>query len=317
MKLKYTCPKYPVYIISKNRHESMYTSRALTMMKVPHYIAIEPQNEEQYIQALKNFKLEEFATLRILPFSNHGLGPGVARNWCWEDSIQLGAERHWVMDDNIQYFARLYKNTKIRVGSGLIFKLAEDFCDRFENVKQAGLQYTMFSPAGEKRNPVSFNTRIYSCILLSNDIPHRWRGRYNEDTILSIDIMRDGWCTVEFNTFLQNKLPTQTVKGGNTQEFYTPQSELFETKAERDATKVVGRDDGNVMGTYEKSKMLVDTYPQYCKLVYKYGRIHHEVDYSSFKKNKLKLKPGVKIPSDFNNHGLFIFDKDTGKEVVL
>ena len=38
-------PNYPVYIISKGRADSMFTSRSLARMKVPHYIAIEPQDE--------------------------------------------------------------------------------------------------------------------------------------------------------------------------------------------------------------------------------------------------------------------------------
>ena len=43
-----TNPRYPVYIISKGRHESIQTSRSLARMKVPHYIAIEPQDEANY-----------------------------------------------------------------------------------------------------------------------------------------------------------------------------------------------------------------------------------------------------------------------------
>ena len=38
-------------------------------------------------------------------------------------------------------------------------------------------------------------------------------------------------------------------------------------------------------GTYNKSKMLVDEYPEYAKMVHKFSRIHHYVDYSSFKQS--------------------------------
>ena len=43
------------------------------------------------------------------------------------------------------------------------------------------------------------HSRIYSCNLIRTDIPYRWRGRYNEDTILSLDILRGGHCTLLFN----------------------------------------------------------------------------------------------------------------------
>ena len=42
-----TNPKYPVYIVSKGRHESMITSKSLSRMKVPHYIVIETQDEKK------------------------------------------------------------------------------------------------------------------------------------------------------------------------------------------------------------------------------------------------------------------------------
>ena len=48
----------------------MITSRSLNRMKVPHYIAIEPQDVDNYTKALDKFDLE-YATLLELPFSNH------------------------------------------------------------------------------------------------------------------------------------------------------------------------------------------------------------------------------------------------------
>ena len=66
-----TNPTNPVYIVSKGRHESMITSKSLSRMKVPHYIVIEPQDENDYKQALINFNLTNYVTLLIAPFSNH------------------------------------------------------------------------------------------------------------------------------------------------------------------------------------------------------------------------------------------------------
>lgn len=148
-----TNPTHPFYIISKGRHDSMFTSRSLARMKVPHYITIEPQDEELYDKALDHFGIRDFVTLLVAPFSNHGDGPGRARNWCWDHAISIGATSHWVADDNIQDFYRLHKNQRIRIESGVCFKICEDFVDRFENVPVSGLQYRFFIAPNQSYPP--------------------------------------------------------------------------------------------------------------------------------------------------------------------
>jgi len=309
-----TNPKYPVYIISKGRHESMFTSKSLARMKVPHYIAIEPQDEENYEKALDNFGIRDYVTLLIAPFSNHGDGPGRARNWCWDHSISIGATSHWVLDDNIQDFYRLHQNVRIRVGSGVCFKIMEDFVDRYENVMIAGPQYRFFCAPNQKYPPFVANTRIYSCLLIRNDCKHRWRGRYNEDTDICLRVLKDGDCTVQFNAFLQGKAATQTLKGGNTEEFY--HKEIGYDPETGEAIKaedlVETRERYNTSGTIAKSQMLVDMHPDVATLVWRYGRWHHHVNYDPFKANELKFKSGVTVKKGINNYGLKLIDNYTG-----
>jgi hypothetical protein len=282
-----TNPKHPVYIISKGRHETMITSRSLARMKVPHYIAIEPQDEDNYEAALDNFSIRKYVTLLIAPFSNHGDGPGRARNWCWDHAISIGAEKHWVLDDNISDFYRLYENQRIRVETGVIFKAAEDFVDRYENVPISGFQYRFFIAPNQAYPPFVLNTRIYSTLLIDNKCKHRWRGRYNEDTDICLRVLKDGDCTVQFNAFLQGKAATQTVKGGNTEEFYHKEGTQDKSKW-REGTL-------NPEGTVNKSQMLVDMHPDVARMVWKYGRWHHYVNYDPFKSNALRFKPGINI----------------------
>lgn len=291
-----TNPNYPVYIISKGRHDSMLTSRSLTRMKVPHYISVEPQDYDLYANAVVKFNLKDYVTLLVLPFSNHGDGPGRARNWCWDHSMNMNAKRHWVLDDNIEDFYRLHMNKRIRVESGAIFKASEDFVDRYENVPIAGFQYRFFIAPDSKYPPYVTNTRIYSCLLIENSCKHRWRGRYNEDTDICLRVLKDGDCTVQFNAFLQGKAATQTVKGGNTEEFY--HKEFGDDKEKWREGKL------NSDGTIKKSQMLYDMHPDVTKIVFRYGRWHHYVDYTPFKKNKLKLKEDVLIPNKVNNYGM-------------
>jgi hypothetical protein len=128
--------------------------------------------------------------------------------------------------------------------------------------------------------PFVANTRIYSCNLIKNDAPYRWRGRYNEDTILSLDMLKDGYCTIQFNAFLQLKTTTQVLRGGNSKEFYDKE------------------------GTLPKSQMQVDVHPDVSKIVWRFNRIHHHVDYSSFKANRLIKKKNIKIKKGIDNYGM-------------
>ena len=265
-------PEHPVYIISKGRHESMFTSRSLARMKVPHYIAIEPQDEEKYEKALDIFGIRKYVTLLIAPFSNHGDGPGRARNWCWDHSISIGADSHWVLDDNINDFYRYNNNIRIRVESGVFFKVMEDFVDRYDNVYIAGPQYRFFIAPDQKYPPYVANTRIYSCLLIRNDCKHRWRGRYNEDTDICLRVLKDGDCTIQFNAFLQGKAATQTVKGGNSEEFYHKEVGLDADgiAIRKEDLKVDSSERYNTDGTLAKSQILVDMHPDVARLVWRY-----------------------------------------------
>jgi len=173
-------PIYPVYVVSKGRWELRHTVKALLAKNIPFHVVIEPQEYEQYSAVI------DPSLILTLPFSNLGQGSIPARNWIWEHSISIGAERHWILDDNIRDFYRFTNNLKYRTTSGTTFKACEDFVERYQNIALAGMQYEMFAPQRQHHNPFILNTRIYSCILIKNDIPYRWRGRYNEDTDLSL-----------------------------------------------------------------------------------------------------------------------------------
>ena len=220
-----TNPNYPIYIPSKGRHDTMLTSKSLNRMKVPHNIVVEPQEFDLYEKAISEFDLK-YATLLCLPFSNLGLGSYPARNWAWDHSRENGHEKHWCIDDNISDFYRLNRNERIRVESGAIFKCAEDFVDRFDNVPISGFNYRFFVSPRSKYPPYYLNTKVYSCILIQNDCPHRWRLKYNEDVDLCLQVLKAGLCTIQFNIFLSGKLATQTLKGGNTEELYGKQGNM-------------------------------------------------------------------------------------------
>lgn len=296
-------PQFPLYIVSKGRSMYMTTSLALTKMGVKHHIIVEPTESEDYKEAIKKMNL--LCTVVELDMSfkknyetcdefglERSTGPGPARNYARHHSVKNGHKWHWVMDDNIAGFFRLNHNLKVPCISPAFWFSMETFCLRYENVSMAGPNYFFFAPRKTKQPPFVTNTRIYSCNLIRNDVPYKWRGRYNEDTIISLDMLSNKWCTVQFNAFLQDKLETQKQKGGNTGEFYHAEGKV------KDGEKYA---DG---GTYLKSKMIVDVYPQISKIVEKFGRTHHHVNYKPFKVNKLKRKEGVKTKDVVNNFGM-------------
>lgn len=320
---KETCqPRYPIFIVSKGRAQyGPLTAIALREIGVPFYLMVEPQEYDKY-RVLCDWAEDVF----VLPEGNHGKGPGRARNACWDIAKKvMKTKRHWVLDDNIRAFYRLHQNQRIRVGDGTIFRAAEDFVDRYKNIPIAGFAYKFFHPATETQFPFKVNTRIYSTLLIDNDCPYRWRGRYNEDTILSLDVLKDvkknpthedlnavnedgtlknpkreRYVTVEFITFLQDKLNTQTQKGGNTAEFYQKE------------------------GTAAKSAMLVDIHPDVAEAKEMYDRDHHTVKYDVFRGNwlikteerKAELKKRNWKPlKDKNPYGMRLVERKKVREV--
>lgn len=272
-------PNYPVYIISKGRPNKCLTARELNKMNVPFNLVVEPQEARNY----NHIKCR----LLVLPFSNLGQGSIPARNWVWEHSIIEGHDKHWILDDNIEGFHRLNRNEKFKVTSGTIFRCAEDFTNRYSNVAISGFNYHSFCKKTDRLPPYYLNTRIYSCMLIKNSLSYRWRGKYNEDTDLSIRVLKDGYCTILFNAFLAGKVTTMRMKGGNTGEVYS------ETNNRR-----------------EFAESLAEQHPDIVRVVWKFNRWHHQVNYKPFKKNKLVKINELNIGSNTNNYGMILKIKE-------
>jgi hypothetical protein len=268
-------PEYTIYIPSKGRAKSRLTVKALEKIGVDYFIVIEPQEFESYSKYIDAEKI------LVLPFSEPDSNSELvrSRNWIKKHSIEKGEIRHWQLDDNIEQFNRLNRNLHVKVTSGTIFKCAEDFVDRYENVAIAGFQYDFFAKAKTILPAFALNTRIYSCSLILNEIPFEWRGVYNDDTDICLRALKSGWCTVLFYAFIQQKSQTMKVKGGNT--------DIYQGE-----------------GRLKMAESLAEQHPDVAKVTWKFGRWHHHVNYKPFKKNKLIRKKGLVIPEGVNNYGM-------------
>lgn len=279
-------PQFPIYIPSKGRWESRLTAKALDAMGVPYRLIIEEQERDAYASVIDPSRLlvlDPEYQRRYDPADDLGdtkpKGSGAARNFGWDHSISEGHTHHWMVDDNIRAFYRLNRNLKVPVADGTIIRAMEDFSLRYKNVAMSGPNYFMFASRKTAMPPFTPNTRIYSCNLIRNDTPFRWRGRYNEDTDLSLRMLKAGWCTILFNAFLQEKSQTLTMKGGNTDTVY--------------------RD-----GTLPKSRMIADLHPDVARVAWRFGRWHHFVDYGPFKTNKLIRRDDFEPPAEPNEYGM-------------
>lgn len=269
--------KYPIYVISKGRANSCLTARELNLMGVNYTLVIEPIEYEQYKGVADN--------ILLLPFSDLGLGSIPARNFVWDHAIKEGHKRHWILDDNIEGFHRLNRNEKPKLLSSVFFKCMEDFVDRYQNIAIAGPNYYSFCKTTDEVPPYYLNTRIYSCILIDNDLIHRWRGKYNEDTDLSIRALKDQHCTVLFNAFLIGKVTTMRMKGGNTCTIYN-----------------------NGDNRLEFAESLYNQHPDVVRVTKKFNRWHHHVNYKPFRRNKLKKIENITIPQGINEYGMKLID---------
>ena len=282
-------PRYPVYIPSKGRADIALTPRALDQIRVPYRIIVEEQQYHAYAASYPERKLlvlprsyqEEYDTGDDLGTSV-SVGPGAARNFARDHSLSEGYPWHWTMDDNIDCFGRLHQNVRRRSGDGMIFAAMEDFCSRYLNIGMAGPEYTMFLPSREgRKSPFQVNRRIFSCQLTNNATGVRYRSRYNDDLAVAIELLKAGWCTVKFTAFWQSKKGTQRMPGGCTTDLYQD-------------------------GTLLKSQSIVRQYPDIVKLTRRYGRWHHQADFSRFENMRLIRDPAWTPPevNPYQNLGI-------------
>ena len=281
--------RYPVYVPSKGRAENCTTPDVLESLGVPHHIVVEPDEVNVYE---KRFGRDR---LIVLP---DDLAPGLhtTRTWIKRYCIrETGAARHWQIDDNIRGFYRYNRNLKTPVADGTVLRCIEDFVDRYENVALAGPHYFMFVSRKSPSPPITLNTRVYSCTLVNNAIPHEWTLRYNDDTDISLRVLKDDWAIVLFSAFLQDKAHTMTFKGGLTEDYES------------------------MDGRKEFAEMLRERHPEVVSVTRKFGRWHHHVDYGPFRGNRLKRRPGFD-PTDLpviDDRGMLLRNVETGRLIDL
>ena len=253
--------RHPIYIISKGRFDRKIQPRLthshLQKMGLPFKVVVEIAEYEEYLKVIPEKNLIK------LPENLCNLGQGgiPARNFCWEHSQSLGHTHHWMMDDNLDGFYRLYHNTKLEVLSGIYFNMIEDTQSKYNNLYLTGLNYSSDNPEIDKtRKGVITNSKIYSCILIRNDLDQildeKWRGKYNEDVDLILRVLKKGLPTIGFQSFTCKKVKTGGMIGGNGDIYSGTESNKFD-------------------GFQKKIDSLIEQHPDCVKDKPKFGKKHH------------------------------------------
>lgn len=269
--------RYPVFIPSKGRAATATTMRLFDELGVPYTIFVEPQEAALYED------MHPAARIHRLPHRDQGLT--VTRNYIWDYASQLRVRRFWTFDDNISGLYRFQGNFKVPVCDGSPLSILETFADRYTNATIVGMNYFMFVKRKYRIPPFKLNTRVYSNMLIEtgaeeNGRPLRNRLFFNDDTDLCIRALKAGLCTVLVNSFLVEKATTMTMGGGMT-EFYRDTDRRREFVAE-----------------------LREAHPDCVRETEKWGRVHHQVDYSRFR-TPLERRPGTEGAVDCEHDLVF------------
>ena len=252
-------PQYPIYIISKGRAYNPLTAKQFEAAGIDYLIAVEPQEKEEYTNALGKNRI------LVLPFSNLGLGSYPARNYCWEHAKQNGYKYHWLFDDNIICWKKWIDGKRKKINNLIDAFLYVENYTNINNIDISGFEEPNFVVRIPKR-PFKHNCHVYSALLIKNNIPYRWRLKYNEDIDLCLQVLHNGGTTASCVYYMADKVSTSVkMKGGNQTELYKgndPKKNLL------------------------KAKMLEAVWPQYAKTVIRFGRHHHLVDWKVFSKKK-------------------------------
>jgi len=284
--------KYPVYIVSKGRYENPITANCFIRDGVDFKIVVEPQEYEEYCKSVGTKYVLQ------LPFANLGVGSYPARNFCWEHSQKEKHKRHWVFDDNISKFRRITQGKKIECNAKKAIEILEEFTDRYENIAITGFNYTSFVVPGTSDNiPFRLNVHAYSAMLIKNNMPYKWRLKYNEDVDICLQVLHNKLCTVLFNAFTVDKTSTTAkMKGGNQTELY--KGNAYEKK-------------------FLKTRSLEEVWPQYVTTKIRYDRPHHFINWMQFK-HSLKRRKDIdweKIKNKKQNIKLTRLTKIKNKEL--
>lgn len=265
---------FPIYIPTRGRPQRQLTANALLQLGIRPYLVVEDAEADAYAAQNPDCNVVVWPQSYLDDYEKTPeLDPhpttGAAHNYAWDHSRDNGFTHHWIMDDNIRYFLMRYKQRRMKVANPKALHFIELFMLKWRNLAGISLAMSPFMSPGGKE--ICLNTRLYCATLYRNDLHEygiRWRRGLNDDTIVSLDILKTGyWCTAESRVVGIQKIGTSRkgrMSGGMT-DFYAQG------------------------GFIRKSAELVRLHPDCTETVIKFNRVHHRVNFSSFKQQLIPI----------------------------
>lgn len=231
-----TKTKYPIAIVSYGRSNKFgRTHKTLTAMKVHHYLFVEPDQHEEY------YKWYDPTYCQLMMggenYHTRQMGSTPMRNYILDYFKEMCQDKCWLLDDNIKQYNRLHHGTKNPIESSVVFTHVENYVDQYENVGIASHNFNPDVRENDCRTCLVLNGKQFSSLLIPLDNDIRFRYKYNEDHLISMEYINKGYCNLCFNSICYDKNTSGNDKGGNAQSIYKVGEKVDGYKLKYDYTK--------------------------------------------------------------------------------
>lgn len=260
-----------IYIISKGRPQCR-TAVTLKDINYPgKWFIVVGNNDETIYDYIANFgfghviqfdwfsEIERTETMDNFGFDNMPSGAAPVRNATQRLSRDSGELRHWQFDDDYTAFyvydPKVNKNRRIRDGKELQQKMLEIAMFGY-NTSRPNVGFSLSTIEAHPGSRHTYAKRVFNAhnLASTDDLFQVWRARMNDDLINAMDVTRKGNVEMSFKYLQLNMEESQHEKGGLT-EFY------------------------QAVGTVRKTAYAVLAMPGCVKLIKKFGRYHHRVNW--------------------------------------
>lgn len=213
---------FPINIISYGRaNEYGRTHKFLTECGINHNMFVQKNEYDKYEEW---YNPECCNLIKADNFSEEGMGSTPMRNYIL-DFWKKDYERVWLLDDNIKSYKRLYQGSKNTIKSYEIFNSVENYIKNCDNVGLVSHNFNPFVSEGDARAVLVKNGKCFSSMLIKTDQEIRFKYKYNEDHLISMEYIEKGYCNLCFNNVLYDKNTSGDDAGGNRKTLYAKTKE--------------------------------------------------------------------------------------------
>ena len=199
--------KYPICIISKDRHDICTTHLLFDDYNIKYYYMVEPQDYDLYKSKFKN----------VINIQENNLGIYYARNFCIDWSKKNGYDKHWQADDDIKSFYYRPKTEKYR--DRIKINNPTKMLLEMENTSNVCVNFgaSCISHDGfvfSKKNDIDINKMIYCFQLINNNTFARYQPDISEDIDFSLQLLFQNYVTLIYNTYSFTTPQSGSMQGG-------------------------------------------------------------------------------------------------------